>query len=211
MRFAWRGTSTSTLFSSPTSQLRLLFCLRNRGDMCIDADLFYSFFPVFCLCIPPLTSTWLDGRLSTLTFTFNSRMSTSSRTTQRNTLRNREKLLLVAYRHTSWTSSLLRGMCDGLAILAIPYLPDDVDACHDPRLGPLSILRPLGSPTFYSMNRSSDAAFLHRLPLFGLLSSLGDALPWPVPSLGYQSFLGTWFLAYSSTDLTNIHSTGLSS
>jgi hypothetical protein len=35
MRFAWRGTSTFTSlsFSSPTSQLRLLFCLRVRGDV----------------------------------------------------------------------------------------------------------------------------------------------------------------------------------
>lgn len=87
MRFAWRGTSTSTFtskfFSAPIRpRLRVLFTLRVRGDMCIDADLFYSFFSAS----PFSLSSRLAGRL--LTFTSEPRTLTSSRTAQRNTLRN---------------------------------------------------------------------------------------------------------------------------
>jgi hypothetical protein len=67
MRFAWRGTPTSASFSSPTSQLRLLFCLR-RG-ICVSMLIYSTRSFLLCLPLPPssLLTGWLVGcRLSLL-------------------------------------------------------------------------------------------------------------------------------------------------
>jgi hypothetical protein len=60
--------------------------LSTQGDMCIDADLFYSFFSSLFAPAPLLSPDWLAGWLST--FTPEPRTSTSSCPAQRNTLRN---------------------------------------------------------------------------------------------------------------------------